>query len=55
MAGWLPNQFIKCLAGADQLRRPDDGMEGDIIFADKVIGSRVRVVPPLAPGILICR
>ena len=47
----LPN----ALARADQLGRPDHGMEGDVVLADEVIGARLRVVPPVVPGVRVCR
>ena len=36
---------------AEQLGRPDDGVEDDVVLAHEVVGQRLRVVPPLAPAL----
>ncbi len=36
---------------SDQLTRPDDGVEGDVVFADEVVRTGRGVVPPLLPGL----
>jgi hypothetical protein len=38
--GFALDQLVEERAHAQQFSRPDDGMEGNIILTDKVVGTR---------------
>src|SRR5690606_39274065 len=40
-------------AVGEQLGGPDLGVEDDVVLAHEVVGQRLRVVPPPAPGVRV--
>ena len=42
---------LAALAVAEQLARPDDAVEDDVVLAHEVVVARVGVLPPVAPGV----
>ena len=40
---------------AEQLGRPDDRVEDDVVLAHEVVGQRLGVVPPLPPALGVAR
>ena len=46
-----PGAELAALAVAEQLRRPDDAVEDDVVLAHEVVVACVGVLPPVAPGV----
>ncbi len=40
---------------ADEYPRPHDGVEGDVVLGDEVVGGNIEILPPLAPGLGVPR
>ncbi len=45
--------LVKCAVRSQQFRRPDDGVEGNVVLANKVQHLGILILPPGAPGIRI--